>query len=65
MAYILRTLNRQGDWIELDRFACVIRACSTAELKSDGTVYGNVVVTDTRTRKSLGFVNGKSVTRQI
>jgi hypothetical protein len=58
MTYILRTIDRQGDWTELKRYSCIIRACSTAELYSDKNLHRNVVVTNTRDRKSLGFVNG-------
>ncbi len=59
MTYILRTIDRQGNWTELARYTCIIRACSTAELLSDSTLHRNVVVTNARNRKSLGFVNGK------
>ena len=48
MTYVLRTVTRQGNWIELKRYACIIRACSTAQLLSDRTLHRNVVVTNTR-----------------
>jgi hypothetical protein len=58
--YILRTIERNGDWVELKRYACIIKACSTAELLSDVTLHRNVIVTDTKTRQSLGFVHGRA-----
>ena len=61
MTYILRTIDRQGDYIELARHACVIRACSTAELFSHNTVHGIVIVTDSHTRRSLSFVDGTPI----
>ena len=59
--YILRTIETSGDYVELAVEKCVIRACSMAELLSDKTLYGNVVVTDTKRRQMKNFANGKAV----
>ena len=59
--YILRTIEKSGDYVELAVEKCVIRACSMAELLSDKTVHGSVVVTDTKRRQMKNFVNGRAV----
>ncbi len=60
--FILRTTTRNGgDMVSLNQYNCIIRACSTAQLLSDRNVHGNVTVTNTETRKSLSFVNGKEI----
>ena len=58
--YILRTLTKQGTWQELKTYPCIIRACSMAELLSNKALRGNVRVTNSRTRKSIGFMNGET-----
>jgi len=59
--YILRTIEKSGDYVELAIEKCVIRACSRAELLSDKTLHGNVIVTDTKRRQMKNFVAGRAV----
>ena len=59
--YRLRTIDRHGDYEHLGDFACMLQACSMAELKSDATLSGNVIVTNLKTSEMLNFVNGKVV----
>ena len=61
MAFVLRTIDRQGDFQQVGREACIIRACSMAELLSDRTLYGNVIVTNLRDRSSLSFIEGRAI----
>tara|TARA_R110002124_G_scaffold165508_1_gene332856 strand:+ start:283 stop:465 length:183 start_codon:yes stop_codon:yes gene_type:complete len=56
----LRTITKTGDFVELENYDCVIKACSMAELLSAKSLHGNIVVTDTRRRTIKNFANGKA-----
>jgi len=59
--YKLRTIDKSGDYIELKSYACVIKACSMAELLSDPSLHSNVIVSSTKTREMKNFVNGQPI----
>ena len=57
--YLIRTVDSNGDYIERAQEADCYRAGSLAELLSEKTVYGNAIITNTKTRQMWTFINGR------
>ena len=59
--FIIRTITKSGDFNQLKSYDCIIKACSTAALLSDKALHGNAIVTNTKTRATQNFVNGRAI----